>query len=47
LNKLHGYGIAPRKPLLPLKEGEGEVFMDALEEAMRLECQLTEIDSTP
>jgi L-threo-3-deoxy-hexylosonate aldolase len=33
--------------LLPLKEEEGEVFMDALDEAMRLECELTEMDSTP
>jgi L-threo-3-deoxy-hexylosonate aldolase len=47
LNKLHGYGIAPRKPLLPLNEDEGEVFMDALGEAMRLECELIEMDSTP
>ncbi|KAJ6072898.1 hypothetical protein N7467_010983 [Penicillium canescens] len=47
LNKLHGYGIAPRKPLLPLKEGEGEDFMGALDEAMRLEYELTEIESTP
>ncbi|OQD81004.1 hypothetical protein PENANT_c030G07251 [Penicillium antarcticum] len=40
LNKLHGYGVAPRRPLLPLKAGEGESFMTALDEAMRLECEL-------
>ncbi|KAJ5776297.1 uncharacterized protein N7511_001308 [Penicillium nucicola] len=42
LNKLHGYGVAPRKPLLPLRESEGEAFMDVLSEAMRLENELTE-----
>ncbi|KAJ5316928.1 hypothetical protein N7508_001436 [Penicillium antarcticum] len=43
LNKLHGYGVAPRRPLLPLKAGEGESFMTALDEAMRLECELAGI----
>ncbi|KAK4862271.1 hypothetical protein LT330_003409 [Penicillium expansum] len=47
LNKLHGYGIAPRKPLLPLGEAEGDEFMKALDEAMRLECELTEVASAP
>ncbi|KAJ5627814.1 dihydrodipicolinate synthase [Penicillium lividum] len=37
LNKIHGYGAAPRKPLLPLKEAEGEEFMAALNEMFQLE----------
>ncbi|KAJ5494597.1 hypothetical protein N7463_010684 [Penicillium fimorum] len=45
LHKMHGYGIAPRKPLLPLREAEGDEFMNALGEAMRLECELTEASS--
>ncbi|KZF19670.1 putative dihydrodipicolinate synthase [Xylona heveae TC161] len=40
LNKMHGYGIAPRKPLLPLKESEGELFMSALRETLELEAEL-------
>ncbi|KAJ6128841.1 hypothetical protein N7471_010058 [Penicillium samsonianum] len=46
LHKLHGYGIAPRKPLLPLREAEGDEFMNALDEALRLECELTDVTST-
>ncbi|GAM41904.1 dihydrodipicolinate synthase [Talaromyces pinophilus] len=41
LNKLHGYGVAPRKPLLPLKESEGEAFMDILREMIDLEAEYT------
>jgi 4-hydroxy-2-oxoglutarate aldolase len=40
LNKIHGYGVAPRKPLLPLKEKEGEEFMGALSELLELEAGL-------
>ncbi|KAJ5389409.1 dihydrodipicolinate synthase [Penicillium cataractarum] len=42
LNKMHGYGIAPRRPLLPLKNAEGEQFMTALEEMLQLERKLME-----
>lgn len=38
---MHGYGIAPRKPLLPLKESEGEAFMAALGELLELEAEFT------
>lgn len=44
---MHGYGIAPRRPLLPLGEAEGGEFMNALGEAMRLESELREATSTP
>lgn len=37
---MKGYGIAPRKPLLPLKDAEGEVFMRALQELFKLEAEL-------
>ncbi|KAJ5937798.1 hypothetical protein N7454_004140 [Penicillium verhagenii] len=40
LNKMYGYGIAPRKPLLPLKEAEGEFFMAALGEMVQLENEI-------
>jgi L-threo-3-deoxy-hexylosonate aldolase len=39
LNKLYGYGIAPRKPLLPLKEAEGEAFMEIQREMIDLEAE--------
>jgi 4-hydroxy-2-oxoglutarate aldolase len=39
LNKMHGYSIAPRKPLLPLKESEGQDFMSALHELLELEAR--------
>ncbi|KAJ5263747.1 dihydrodipicolinate synthase [Penicillium angulare] len=42
LNKMHGYGIAPRRPLLPLKNTEGEQFMIVLEEMLQLERKLME-----
>ncbi|KAJ5634705.1 dihydrodipicolinate synthase [Penicillium herquei] len=42
LNKMHGYGIAPRKPLLPLNESEGEKFMEVLKEMLELENEFTE-----
>jgi 4-hydroxy-2-oxoglutarate aldolase len=37
---MHGYGVAPRRPLLPLKETEGEAFMLALQELLELEAEL-------
>ncbi|KAJ5553551.1 hypothetical protein N7494_002929 [Penicillium frequentans] len=40
LNKIHGYGVAPRKPLLPLKEADGEAFMAALDEMIQLESYI-------
>ncbi|KAM3089509.1 hypothetical protein ACMFMG_001097 [Clarireedia jacksonii] len=40
LNKVYGYGAAPRRPLLPLKEPDGEVFMDALKSVLELEEEL-------
>ena len=39
---MHGYGIAPRRPLLPLKEKEGEKFMQALKELLEVEKKLAE-----
>ncbi|KAJ5150905.1 dihydrodipicolinate synthase [Penicillium canariense] len=42
LNKIYGYGIAPRKPLLPLEQSEGERFMEALEKMLQLERKLME-----
>ncbi|EED24627.1 dihydrodipicolinate synthase, putative [Talaromyces stipitatus ATCC 10500] len=39
LHKMHGYGMAPRKPLLPLKESEGQDFMNALRELIDLEAE--------
>jgi L-threo-3-deoxy-hexylosonate aldolase len=37
LNALHGYGIAPRKPLLPLPCTEGEELMAQFKEMLDLE----------
>ncbi|PQE06262.1 Aldolase-type TIM barrel protein [Rutstroemia sp. NJR-2017a BBW] len=45
LNKVHGYGAAPRRPLLPLKEAEGEVFMNALKDVLELEAELARLES--
>ncbi|KAJ5118184.1 dihydrodipicolinate synthase [Penicillium atrosanguineum] len=42
LNKIHGYGAAPRKPLLPLGQSEGENFLEVIEEMLRLERKLME-----
>lgn len=39
---MHGYGIAPRRPLLPLKDVEGGQFIMALEEMLQLERKLME-----
>ncbi|OKL55848.1 hypothetical protein UA08_08908 [Talaromyces atroroseus] len=39
LNQIHGYGVAPRKPLLPLKDSEGQAFMKALSEMIELEAE--------
>ncbi|PYI03539.1 putative dihydrodipicolinate synthase [Aspergillus sclerotiicarbonarius CBS 121057] len=41
LNKIHGYGKDPRKPLLPLGEAEGEAFMDGLKELLELEREMS------
>ncbi|KUJ17607.1 putative dihydrodipicolinate synthase [Mollisia scopiformis] len=40
LHKMNGYGIAPRRPLLPLKQAEGEAFMEVLRELLELEVEL-------
>ncbi|KAH8678635.1 putative dihydrodipicolinate synthase [Tricladium varicosporioides] len=40
LHKMHGYGIAPRRPLLPLKVAEGEAFMEVLKELLEVEVAL-------
>jgi len=40
LNKLYGYGVAPRRPLLPLKEEEGEKYMLVLRELLDMEAEL-------
>ena len=37
---MHGYGAAPGKPLLPLKEAEGEAFMAILADVLALEAEL-------
>jgi 4-hydroxy-2-oxoglutarate aldolase len=37
LNKLHGFGIAPRRPLLPLDDEEGEKLMASFAEMIALE----------
>lgn len=37
---MHGYGVAPRKPLLQLKEADGEAFMTALDEMIQLESHM-------
>ncbi|KAH8895326.1 putative dihydrodipicolinate synthase [Thozetella sp. PMI_491] len=41
LNKLHGYGSAPRRPLLPLKEDDGEKLMAEFKEMLELEVAYT------
>lgn len=43
---MHGYGAAPRKPLLPLRESEGEEFMSALKELLELEAEYSTKEST-
>ena len=43
LHKMHGYGVAPRRPLLPLKETEGEAFMVALQELLEVESGLASL----
>ncbi|KAH9826520.1 Dihydrodipicolinate synthetase [Teratosphaeria destructans] len=42
LHKLHGYSLAPRRPLLPPREEEGEKFFAALGELLELETQIRE-----
>jgi 4-hydroxy-2-oxoglutarate aldolase len=40
LHKMHGYSIAPRRPLLPFGQPEGDKFMAVLEEVLRIESTL-------
>ena len=37
LNRRHGYGKKPRRPLLELNEKEGEVLMEQFREMFALE----------
>jgi 4-hydroxy-2-oxoglutarate aldolase len=37
LSELHGYGKAPRRPLLPLKEEEGRKLLVLFDEMIALE----------
>ncbi|KAL6245493.1 hypothetical protein RBB50_007492 [Rhinocladiella similis] len=37
LSKVHGYGRAPRRPLLPLEPEEGEAFLSSLSELLNTE----------
>lgn len=46
LHKMHGYGAAPRRPLLPLKEAEGEAFMLALQELLDVEAKLAKQEAS-
>ncbi|KAK6073850.1 hypothetical protein SCUP234_07033 [Seiridium cupressi] len=39
LNKLYGYGVSPRKPLLPLKSKDGEKLMEQFKEMLDLEAE--------
>ncbi|PWY83885.1 putative dihydrodipicolinate synthase [Aspergillus sclerotioniger CBS 115572] len=41
LNKVHGYGKDPRRPLLPLGEDEGEEFLGALGELLEVEREIS------
>ncbi|OOF98693.1 hypothetical protein ASPCADRAFT_162356 [Aspergillus carbonarius ITEM 5010] len=41
LNKVHGYGMDPRRPLLPLGEKEGEEFLGALGELLEVEREMS------
>ncbi|KAK4902906.1 hypothetical protein LTR27_000845 [Elasticomyces elasticus] len=44
LNKLHGYGAAPRRPLLPMKEEDGNKFFAALKDVLELEAELETLE---
>ena len=37
---MHGYGIAPRRPLLPLGKNQGEEFMVVLNDMILLEREM-------
>ncbi|KAK9424994.1 putative Dihydrodipicolinate synthase [Seiridium unicorne] len=39
LNKLYGYGVSPRKPLLSLKSKDGEKLMEQFKEMLDLEAE--------
>lgn len=41
---MHEYGLAPRKPLLPLGHEEGEKFMQVLKPVLELEASLAAKD---
>ncbi|KAK5732331.1 hypothetical protein LTR17_010645 [Elasticomyces elasticus] len=45
LNKLHGYGAAPRRPLLPIKEEDGNKFFAALKDVLNLEAELEALEA--
>jgi 4-hydroxy-2-oxoglutarate aldolase len=36
---LHGYGIAPRRPLLPLRDEDGEKLMAQFKDMIDLEAE--------
>jgi L-threo-3-deoxy-hexylosonate aldolase len=40
LHRMHGYSITPRRPLLPLRQQEGDRFMAVLEDVLRIESTL-------
>ncbi|KAH8698689.1 putative dihydrodipicolinate synthase [Talaromyces proteolyticus] len=45
LNKIHGYGVAPRRPLLPFNETDGDTFMETLRELFELEAELEKMEN--
>lgn len=40
LHKIHGYEAAPRRPLLPLDESQGEALMKAMKPLLDLEAKM-------
>lgn len=47
LHQLHGYGMAPRRPLLILKSDEGEKLMREFEDMLRIEKEYMELENQP
>ncbi|KAH9893053.1 putative dihydrodipicolinate synthase [Xylariomycetidae sp. FL2044] len=45
LHKLHGFGTAPRRPLLPLKNEEGDKLMGTFKEMLELETEIARTSS--
>ncbi|KAI0481358.1 putative dihydrodipicolinate synthase [Xylariaceae sp. FL0804] len=43
LNQLHGFGAAPRRPLLPLGHGDGEALMRVFKEMIELEAEISAV----